>query len=491
MVSKVLSILKSGDQQQQMYYGFAAITLISLFVGIIGSWYFMVGIPAFLLLLFVSIVDFRKVFYLLIACIPLSTEFHLPNGFGTDLPTEPLMVGLMLIALLFGASRTDRLNTPFFRHPITLILLLHLTWIYATTITSELLFVSIKFSLAKTWYIVVFYFLAGHLIKTEKHIRTLFWLILIPLVFTVAVILVRHAAFGFAFHSVNAVLYPFQRNHVNYAATLTLFFPWLWIARSWYKPQSLKWWFLVGCTAFLLLAVYLTYTRAAYIALMLSVAAFLVFHFKLIRYVLFGSLIVAMLGIVYMVNDNTYLEYAPNFDRTITHESFDNLIEATYKMEDISTMERVYRWVAGFHMSGDNPILGFGPGNFVNFYKSYTVTSFQTYVSNNVDNSGIHSYFLMTLVEQGIIGLIIFFVLSFYVLIRGEKIYHQTIDPHRKRLVMMVLLTIVVIDAFLLINDMIETDKVGSFFFMCMAILVNLDLANGRERQLGSLKLEK
>jgi hypothetical protein len=41
----------------------------------------------------------------------------------------------------------------------------------------------------------------------------------------------------------------------------------------------------------------------------------------------------------------------------------------------------------------------------------------------------------------------------------------------------MVLLSTVVIDAFLIINDLIETDKVGSFFFLAMAILVNQDLA--------------
>jgi hypothetical protein len=34
-------------------------------------------------------------------------------------------------------------------------------------------------------------------------------------------------------------------------------------------------------------------------------------------------------------------------------------------------------------------------------------------------------------------------------------------------------------DAFLLINDMVETDKMGSFFFICMAVLVNQDRENG------------
>jgi O-antigen ligase len=105
------------------------------------------------------------------------------------------------------------------------------------------------------------------------------------------------------------------------------------------------------------------------------------------------------------------------------------------------------------------------------------VTSFTTYVSDNEEQSGIHSYFLLVLVEQGVLGLLLFLTLSFYVLLRGEQIYHRCQDPGRRRIVLMVLLSTVVIDAFLIINDLIETDKVGSFFFLAMAILVNQDLA--------------
>ena len=257
-----------------------------------------------------------------------------------------------------------------------------------------------------------------------------------------------------------------------------MFFPIVLLARQWYKPGAFPRWVLNGSLFVLFIAIYLTYTRAAYVALMLSLVAYFIFRWKLIRYALGVSLVAALLFVGYMAKNNTYLDYAPNYDRTITHKRFDSLIEATYNMEDISTMERIYRWVAGFYMSKENPALGFGPGNFVNFYKAYTVTSFQTYVSDNEEKSGIHSYYLMTLVEQGIIGLIIFLALSFFILIKGETIYHQTTDLDKRRIVLMVLLCTIVIDAFLIINDLIETDKVGPFFFICIAVLVNIDLQN-------------
>jgi hypothetical protein len=66
-------------------------------------------------------------------------------------------------------------------------------------------------------------------------------------------------------------------------------------------------------------------------------------------------------------------------------------------------------------------------------------------------------------------------------LVKGENIYHQCRDRERRRIVLMVLLSTVVIDSFLIINDLIETDKVGSFFFLAMAILVNQDLGRSEK----------
>ena len=305
-------------------------------------------------------------------------------------------------------------------------------------------------------------------------------MILLPLLFSVLVILARHATLGFAFDKVNKVMWPFQRNHVSYAATLSIFFPFIYFSRFWYNKGSSKRWFLNGVTLFMLGAIYLTFTRAAYIALVIAAGAYFVIRLRLVKYILILATIAAIGLVAFLVTDNKYLDYAPNYDTTIAHKRFDNLIEATAKMEDISTMERLYRWVAGVRMSTEHPMTGFGPGNFYNFYRSYTVTGFQTYVSDNPEKSGIHSYYLMVLVEQGFPGVVFFLLFSFFVLIRGEHIYHQSPTQERKRMVMTLLLSLVIIYSFLIINDLIETDKAGSFFFLCIAVLINFDLKNKR-----------
>ena len=483
-MKKLLTYLQIPDRTSgNLFLGLGLLVLLCVAAGIATGWYFLAGIPAFFLLVYLTIVDFRAVFFLLLACLPISTEILLPNGLGTDLPTEPLMIGLMVVYGLYVIQNGRNMDGRFFRHPITLLLVLHVAWVLITTLTSEYLLVSLKFALAKLWYVAVFYFLAGSLLKTKRDVRIFFWVIFLPLMFTVLVTLVRHSGYGFSFRDVHRVLHPFQRNHVNYAATMALFFPVAWLATAWYRRWSTRWWLLVVSIGILVVAIYLSYTRAAYIAIMLAFGAYLIIRLRLMKFVLGGALLVALLGVGFMVRDNTYLDYAPNYDRTVSHYEFENLLEATAKGEDISTMERVYRWVAGFHMFKDKPVFGYGPGNFVNFYRPYTVTSFTTYVSDNKEQSGIHSYYLLVLVEQGVLGMVLFLILSFYVLIRGEIIYHRVQDPGRRRIVLMVLLTTVVIDSFLIINDLVETDKVGSFFFLAMAILVNQDLAAEREEQ--------
>ncbi|HRF42002.1 MAG TPA: O-antigen ligase family protein, partial [Saprospiraceae bacterium] len=107
---------------------FACIVLASVFGAVYTEMYFLAGFPAVLLLGYLAVVDFRKIYYLLLFSIPLSTEVVLPNGFGTDLPTEPLTVGLMLLFLLFWFRHRSAVKADFLKHPVTLLLLLHWGW---------------------------------------------------------------------------------------------------------------------------------------------------------------------------------------------------------------------------------------------------------------------------------------------------------------------------------------------------------------------------
>jgi O-antigen ligase len=176
-----------------------------------------------------------------------------------------------------------------------------------------------------------------------------------------------------------------------------------------------------------------------------------------------------MAGLLYMGHNNNYLHFAPNYESTVAHTRFDNLMEATYKMEDISTMERLHRWVSGFNMILERPWTGFGPNNFYFSYKPYSNYSFKTYVSNNPDKSGLHNYYLMMAVEQGIIGFLVFCSLLILAIFTGERAYHRC--KRHKDIIMMSLLMVIGIMVMILINDLVEAVKVGSFMFVALGII--------------------
>lgn len=472
---------ESVNSSAALFRVFALVTIASVWGGLISEQYWIAGLPFFLLMAYLTIVDFRKIFYLLLFCLPLSVEFSLPGGLGTDLPTEPMMLGLMGVFILYASRHYREMGGSFLRQPLTLLLLFHLAWIFFTAIFSQNMVVSFKFFLAKCWYIAVFYFLAGFLLKKKEHLKSFFWWIYIPLTLLIIQTIIRHATYGFTFSDIGWCVTPFFRNHVNYASMVTLFFPFLLLAMSWQKRWSSTWILLAASLLLYVVAIQLSFTRAAYVSLVAAFGVYFVIRLKLMKWSIVAGLIVAVVWIGSILKDNKYLDYAPDYEKTITFKNFDNLLEATYKGEDISTMERVYRWVAGYGMNQAKPMLGFGPGNFYGFYRNYTVTSFRTYVSDNPEQSGIHNYFLMTLVEQGFPGLIILIALIAFVLIRGEEIYHRLKDPDYRRITMAAIMSIVVIDCLLLINDMLETDKVGPFFFMNMALIVNMEIRSKRE----------
>ena len=139
-------------------------------------------------------------------------------------------------------------------------------------------------------------------------------------------------------------------------------------------------------------------------------------------------------------------------------------------------MERVYRWVAAARMIGDKPLVGSGAATFYPEYKRYTVKSFRTYVSVNSEKSTTHNYFLLQLAEQGIPGFLLFIALITTALLRAERLYHRARhQPEIRWVVLAAALSLVVIVFHLTLNELVEVDKIGPVFFICLALLVRCD----------------
>lgn len=299
----------------------------------------------------------------------------------------------------------------------------------------------------------------------------------IPLTFTVILSLFRHGFFyRFSFDNVHQSIQPYYRNHVSYATIMSVFFPFLWLAEKWYEKGSRKYKILQWSKLLYLIAIYFSYTRGAMLAVVAMLPFYFVIKWNKMKTALVASVVVAIVGITYVIQNNYYFRFAPTFKRTVMHEKLGDHFASTFEGEDLSSMERVYRWVAAVKMIPERPFMGTGSGNFYNYYKRYVAYDFYTYVSENPERSTVHDYFLYVTIEQGFIGLVIFVALTFAIFLTGNNIYRNK-SGIEKQTALVLLQSMFSIYVCLLLNDMLETDKIGSFFFLIIGLFLSLSLS--------------
>ena len=74
-------------------------------VALISDLYVLAAVPFLILFTLMVFKDYRSLYYLFYLVIPFSIEVYLPNGLGTDLPSEPLMWALTGLGLILFVSK--------------------------------------------------------------------------------------------------------------------------------------------------------------------------------------------------------------------------------------------------------------------------------------------------------------------------------------------------------------------------------------------------
>lgn len=434
------------------------------------SWTILI-FPIGLLVNYLALYSVKSLFNLFIFVVPLSIEWEFPNGLSTDIPGEALLWVLTILTffriLQNGVPRK-------LISPIGAILLASLFWMAVCTAFSENQLNSLKSLLAKTWYLIPMVILPLFIYKSVEDWKTVLKCYIAGLVMASAYFFIKHFSMGLAFEARGFAGSPIWRNHVNYACALVIGLP---IGVFLWRNSRQKWArkFYLLCTFLLLLFCFFSYARVAYLCIAAMTLGYVIIRMSVLKYVSIISMISIIAGVIYLNTANRYLSLAPVYEKAVTQTEFDHLIQATYQRKDISSMERVYRWVAGINMIVDKPIVGFGPASFYHTYQQYSVNSFKTYVSDNPDHSGIHNYYLMLATEQGLPGLIIFLWMLYLVLLKAQVLYHKTNHKVYKNLVMTAALVFIGVLVMNTINDMIEVIKVGIFFYLAIAIIMWVD----------------
>ncbi len=426
----------------------------------------------------------EKLYWLLILLIPFSTEWQVTASLGLDFPDEPLMTLITGIAVLKflhqPASFPKHLKTA----PVFFVLVLVMAWSFLSASYAANPILGFKFLLARIWYIVPFVILPQILLNSQEDLSKMARYLLIPMFFLSFQALMRHAFYGFSFEMVKKTIFPFFRNHVNYSAMLVCLLPVAWVMNQLTPSENqYKKWIKRGLILGFIALVF-AFSRGAWVALLVGVGMYFIIQKKWLKKLVFSAIALLLSITLWLATDFNYMRFAPDHDRTIFHTNIQEHLAATVTLKDVSNAERFYRWVAGFNMFVARPITGFGPNSFYSQYKSYTVNRFQTWVSDNPEHSTVHNYFLLTLCEQGIVGLVLFCALYIGMLFKAQSLCHQFQNQFYGLVALCIALVLTMMGVVNFMSDMIETDKLGSLFWLCLGLLLLLDQKANEEQSL-------
>jgi O-antigen ligase len=432
------------------------------------------AIPFLIFGVILAFFRFDLLYYILIISIPLSITVDFSKSLSTDFPTEFLSIGLTVIFWIYWLINRPKELSPIWNSKIFWILILMLGWSGFTTIFAVNKLIALKYCLAKTWYITSYIVFTFWIVKDLDALKKLFWMIFLPTTITVIYSFVRTYLGGFSFEDTNQYSLPFFDNHVTYATTMSIVLPWIFWARCWYPKGSVLKWLLTISIPFYLIAIYFSYTRACYLALIVGVAVIILLYYR--KLVITYCLVVAMaISILFYFSDQYfYLRLAPDYNTTVMHDEFKDHLISTFYGKDVSSMERLNMWVSVFRMYQKRPIVGYGPNNFPSNYKPYGVLYFKTWVSDNPLNLSCHNYFWLLLAEQGVIGSLMFVFFIGFLLFSCQKLYSDSKDESSKQIAKIIAATFGIFCVILFFNDMVETSKNGSLFFINIAILIRL-----------------
>ena len=439
--------------------------------------------PAVLLVLWGMLAAPERLLLFIAFATPLSINLEELDlgGIGISLPTEPMMVGLMVLFLLKSAMQGNTVDERVWRHPITWIIVAQLVWMAVCIIPSSMPLVSVKFFTARLWFVCTMYFLATRLFAEQRNMQRFAHAFLGGLVIAIGYTLTVHAQYNFEHDPAHWVMWPFFKDHTGYGAVIAFLVPFCiaLIAMPGYSRTQRG--LLVLVLVVLVLGLIFSYTRAAWLSLVGALGLFLFLRFKVPTWAL--GLLLAVAGIVYWANaDQITIALERNRE-----ESSDDLGEHVQSISNISSdasnLERINRWNSALRMWQERPVFGWGPGTYMFQYAPFQASEDRTIISTNFGVQGnAHSEYLGPLSEQGLIGMLLMVALVVVTIVRAMRLYRQLPAGPDRLLLSGAFLGLVTYYIHGALNNFLNTDKVSVPFWALTAMIVLFDVKYMKER---------
>lgn len=451
-------------------------------VAIAQEFFWYILIPVGLLIIYLAFFSIDTLIFIVVLSTPLAVNMkHEDYNIGVSIPSEPLMFGIMLL-FLFKILQRDNFDKRVFMHPLSIAILFNLAWIAITVLTSSMHLVSLKFLTARIWFITVFYLLATQLFRNIRNIKRFAFLYCVPLLMVIVYTIVRHAQNGFTQKSANWVMYPFYNDHTAYAAALALFLP-LLLALSLDKTNSgTKRFFTFMLFLAFVTALVLSYTRAAWLGIAISI----VFYFLLVLKLKFRTIMFIALcagGVLYSYRTELAISLSKNKSASSTDLAV-HVKSVSNISTDASNKERINRWKSAMRMFNERPVFGWGPGTYQFKYAPFQMRSDKTEISTNSGNRGnAHSEYIGPLAESGVLGSASFIVVVLFVIARGMKVVYESRTKEIRLLAKGILLGLITYFVHGALNNFLDTDKLSVPFWGMIAMLVALDVYHNKKEK--------
>jgi O-antigen ligase len=435
------------------------IVLSSYFIWI--NQLYMLALPVVLLAIYGAIFNTQFTFLLLFLLAPLSVNIEeYVNGFGLYVPTEPLLFGLMLL-LLFQHIKYKVFPDFIWKNAIVWSIGLYLLWVLFTSITSQLPLVSFKFLLARLWFMVPILFYGSRVFLSEKNIKTFLWFFTIGMTIAMVFTVFVHASYAFGEKESHWVMWPFFKDHTIYGAMTAFLVPLIFGIYFSKKHSPLIQAILLVLIAINLIALYFSYTRAAWLSIIAALFVWLLIHFKIKFSLILG--VVATIG-VFVFFSWTSIEQSMSKNKSEhTTEDFGKLLESDANVTtDASNLERINRWSCAIAMFQERPIVGFGPGTYAFEYARFQKPENLTIISTNFGDGGnAHSEYLGPLAEMGFMGLIVVLILISAIFYKGITLYNRWPSEKREMKVLILAMILALVTYFVhgILNNYLDTDK--------------------------------
>ena len=435
------------------------IALASLFIW--KNQLYMLAFPVVLLAIYSAVFHTQFTFLLLFLLTPLSVNIEeYVEGFGLFVPTEPLLFGLMLL-LLFQQIKYKVFPDFIWKNAIVWAVGLYLLWVLFTSITSDLPIVSFKFLLARLWFIIPMLFYGSRVFLSEKNIKTFLWLFAIGMTIAMVYTVFMHATYAFGEKESHWVMWPFFKDHTIYGAMTAFLVPLLFGMYFSKKHDPLIQAILLTFIIINLVALFFSYTRAAWLSIIAALFVWLLIHFK-IKFSLIAG-VAATIGIFVFFSWTSIEQSLSKNKSEHTTEDFGKRLESAANVTtDASNLERINRWSCAIAMFQERPIVGFGPGTYAFEYARFQEPENMTIISTNFGDGGnAHSEYLGPLAEMGFMGLITVLILISAIFYKGITLYIHWPSENREMKVLILSMILALVTYFVhgILNNYLDTDK--------------------------------